>query len=312
MTTPYRIDVHHHVVPPFWADALPAHGGDPSGWTAPKWSPESDIEMQDKLGIAKAVLSLTAPGIAGWHGQAARDIARQVNEYTADVVQTHAPRFGNFATLPLPDIDGSLQEIAYSLDTLQADGVVLLSSYRGIYLGDPQLEPIWAELDARASVVFIHPTMPAIELLPGIPGPTLDYPFDTTRTALSIVANGITTRYTRCRIILSHAGGFLPYGAYRFAAMVAQLQPQRSLESVVDEMRGFYFDTALSGSPSALPTLMKFARPGHVLFGSDIPYAAFPKVTWFTNNLDNWDGFAPGQLQSINTDAQKLLLRQTT
>jgi predicted TIM-barrel fold metal-dependent hydrolase len=110
MSTNHRIDVHQHVLPPFWAHALPYHGGDPYGARAgdsfsdvlPQWSPESAIDLMDSQEIAIGMLSLTAPGIVGWNKSERREIARRVNEYTANLVAKRPDRFGNFATAPLP------------------------------------------------------------------------------------------------------------------------------------------------------------------------------------------------------------------
>ncbi|WP_028218119.1 amidohydrolase family protein [Paraburkholderia oxyphila] len=295
-----RIDVHQHIVPPFWANALPAHGGDPSGWNCPAWSVDSALAFMDSLEIATGVVSLTAPGVKGWSGQEKRDLARKVNEYTADIVAKHPARFGNFATLPLPDVDGSLAEIGHAFDALNVDGVVLLSNYDGVYLGDPAFEPVWAELDCRQAVVFIHPTMPPIAHMPGMPGPMLDYPFDTTRTAVQLVLNGVISRYPNVRIILSHAGGFLPYAARRIAevAPVARNDVPPP-DGLLDLLRTFYFDTALS-SPSALPSLAAFAKPDRILFGSDFPYAPAPISASFTARQDGSAVLSANQQASIN------------
>src|SRR5260370_20524860 len=129
MRLPHRIDVHQHVVPPFWAKALPTHGGDPSGMVIPQWSPESAIDFMDSQEIATGILSLTAPSVVRWDKRERRDMARRVNEYTADLVAKQPDRFGNFATLPLPDVDGALRELEYALDTLGADGLSLLANY---------------------------------------------------------------------------------------------------------------------------------------------------------------------------------------
>jgi aminocarboxymuconate-semialdehyde decarboxylase len=177
MSVANRIDVHQHVVPPFWVSALAAHGGDPSGWYSPSWTPDSAIAFMDSQQIATGVLSLTAPGVMGWMGPERRDMARRVNEYTAGLVASQPSRFGNFATLPLPDVDGALIELEYALGALAADGIVLLSNYDGHYLGDPLFEPLWAELNRRGTVVFVHPGKPAIPIIEGIPGPIVDYPY---------------------------------------------------------------------------------------------------------------------------------------
>jgi Amidohydrolase len=195
MSTNHRIDVHQHAVRPFWAKALPTHGGDPSGAGIPEWAPESAIAFMDSQEIATGILSLTAPSVVGWDQSERREMARRVNEYTADLAAKRPDRFGNFATPPLPDVDGALRELEYALDTLRADGVILLSTYAGKYLGDAVFEPVWTELGRRQAVVFVHPGQPPLPTAAGLPGPLVDYPFDTTRTAVQLVLNGIVDRY---------------------------------------------------------------------------------------------------------------------
>ncbi len=300
MTDAARIDVHQHVVPPFWKEALSENGGDPSGWFSPEWSPQSAIEFVDAQQIATGILSLTAPSVVGWKDEARRNMARRVNEYTANLTIQHPGRFGNFATLPLPDVDGALREIEYAFDELKADGVVLLSNYDGIYLGDPIFAPIWAELDRRSAIVFIHPGKPPISTLDGLPGPIVDYPFDTTRTAVHMVLNGILDRHQNLNVILSHAGGFLPYAAHRFAELAPHVRSNvPSTEELIATFRRFYFDTALS-SPSGLPSLNAFAGVGKVLYGSDYPYAPASVGASFTQKLDAYQGFSDVEHGFVN------------
>lgn len=296
-----RIDVHQHVVPPFWAEALPSHGGDPSGWNSPAWSPDAAIAFMDGQGIATGILSLTAPGVQGWAGAAQREMARRVNDYTAQLVARRPDRFGNFATLPLPDVEGALREVAYAFDTLEADGVVVLSNYHDRYLGDPAFEALWAELDRRQAVVFVHPGKPAIPTMAGIPGPIVDYPFDTTRAAVQLVLNGVLTRYPAIRFILSHAGGFLPYASHRFAELAHAVRPDvPAPEAIIDTFKRFYFDTALSSGPAALPSLHAFAGASHILYGSDFPYAPAQVGASFTAQLDAYDGLSAAEHAAID------------
>ncbi|MEU2441199.1 amidohydrolase family protein [Streptomyces rubradiris] len=149
----------------------------------------------DENQIATSVLSLTAPRVVGWQGQERRGMARRVNEYVAEPVTRHQDRFGNFATVPLPDVEGAVAEAEYALDELAADGVVLLSNYEGVYLGDPKYAPLWEALNRRSAVVFIHPGHPLIPLLSDVPGPLVDYPFDTTRNAVQLVFTRVLDRY---------------------------------------------------------------------------------------------------------------------
>jgi 6-methylsalicylate decarboxylase len=295
-----RIDVHQHVVPPFWAEALPAHGGDPSGWNSPSWTPEKALAFMDSQEIETGVLSLTAPGVQGWEGRERRDMARRVNEYTAGLVSKSPLRFGHFATLPLPDVDAAVAELEHAFGALHADGVILLSSYQGRYLGDPVFERLWAELDRRAAVVFIHPGKPAIPTIDGIPGPIVDYPFDTTRTAVQLVLNGVLERHPHVRIILSHAGGFVPYAAPRFAELASAVRPGAPAPAtLLETFKRFYFDTALSSGAATLTGLKQFAGVGQILYGSDYPYAPASIGASFTAQLDN-GGLTADERRTIN------------
>lgn len=311
MGTTNRIDVHQHVVPPFWADELPSHGGDHSGTLLPRWSPQSAVDMMDTQQIATGILSLTAPSVAAWKPAERRTMARRVNEYTADLVVKRPDRFGNFATLPLPDVNGALVELEYALDTLHADGVILLSNHEGQYLADTAFEPLWAELDRRQTVVFIHPGLPQIEGLPGVAAPMVDYPFDTTRAAVQLVLNGVADRYPHVRIILSHAGGFLPYASHRFAQLARHFRADAdSPANILAKFQRFYFDTALSAGPAAIPTLKAFAGSERILFGSDYPYVPASLAGTFTAQLDEYGDLTATDRQAINyTNAWALFPR---
>ena len=298
-----RIDVHTHLVPPFWATDLPEHGSDPSGWGAPEWSPEQLLSFMDEEGVAVSMLSLTAPGIEGWKGADRINIARRVNDYGAELVSRHRDRFGYFATLALPDVGAGLREIRRCYDELGVDGVCLHSNFDHIYLGDDRFLPVWEELDRRSAVVFVHPTTPEATVLEGIPGPIQDYPADTTRSALQLVIKGHLSRFEHVKIILSHGGGFLPYAASRFAELTASLHPERSAESLMAEMKRFYFDTALV-APSGLPSLLAFAQPNHILYGTDYPYASTAVSKTFTRRLDDAQELSPDGLIEINTAAR--------
>ena len=311
----HRIDVHQHVVPPFWTEALPAHGGDPSGARSgdpehsviPHWSPEAAISMMDTLEIHTGILSLTAPGIVGWEKSERRDMARRVNEYTADLVAKRPDRFGNFATLPLPDVDGALLELDYALDTLKADGVILLGNYAEKYLGDVVFEPLWAELNRNEAVVFLHPGLP-LPPADGVAGPLVDYPFDTTRAAVQLVLNGIMDRYSQVRVILAHAGGFVPYASHRFAELAHVFRPDAAEpEEILASFRRFYFDTALSSSAAALPSLTAFADIEHILFGTDFPFAPSDVGASFTKKLDAYHDLTNVEHEAINNGNARTL-----
>ena len=307
-----RVDVHTHLIPPFWAEELKSHGGDPSGWGAPDWSPEQLLKFMDDEEIAVSVLSLTAPGIEGWEGDARIDMARRVNDYGAQLMDQRPDRFGYFSTLALPDVDAALSEIQRSLDVLHVDGVTLHSNYDGVYLSDPRFDPVWQELERRSATVFVHPTRPPqMPVLPGAPSPFADYPADTTRCALDLVLKEHRKRFASTKVILSHGGGYLPFAATRFAELGASLAKDRSPEDIMADIQSFYFDTALV-APSGLPSLMGTVPVGQIVFGTDYPYASEKVSKTFNANLDHSTLLTPDQVGQINRGAAKLIPRLRT
>ncbi|MGW7645211.1 amidohydrolase family protein [Streptomyces bobili] len=154
------VDVHAHLLPDFYVQqataAGHAHPDGMGGW--PSWSVTAHLDLMDRNGIETAMLSISSPGVHFGDDKTARLLARRVNEYAAELTRDHPGRFGNFVSLPLPDVDGTLEEIPWAFDELGADGVALMTHTHGMYLGDERLDPVFAELDRRRAVVFLHPT----------------------------------------------------------------------------------------------------------------------------------------------------------
>jgi len=264
-----RIDVHHHLVPPGYPEWLRSQGHREEGPPLPSWSVEEALAVMDRHDIAASLLSLSGPGVHLGDDEQARAQARQVNDYTAEVVAGNPDRFGFFATLTLPDVPGAVAEATRALDDLHADGVILLTNVGGRYLGDEAFAPLFAELDSRAATVFVHPTDVPGPGAPNVPPVAVDYPFETTRAAVSLAMNGALENYPNIKFILPHGGGFLPYQAYRIAPVIARGgDPMAALE----QLRRFYFDTGLCG-PTTLPSLLGFAAADRLMYGSDWPYA---------------------------------------
>jgi 6-methylsalicylate decarboxylase len=274
-----RIDVHHHLIPEVYRDDLRRRGVvEVAGRELPEWSPSRSLEVMDRNGIDLSVLSVSAPGVHFGGDSEARRLARQCNEESAAVVAEAPDRFGFFATVPLPDLDGALEECTYALDELHADGIVLLSSFSdGSYLGDPRYEELLAELHRRRAVVFIHPAIPTIaaEIKVDIPVFAMEFTFDTTRAAFNLVHSGALERHPDIKFILSHAGGTVPYLAARFDLLWFQ-DPElaeRAPRGGSAYLRDLYYDTALSANPHALSSLTELVDSSHILFGSDFPFA---------------------------------------
>ena len=295
-----RIDTHFHVVPPEYAAWLERKGIAAGGLALPEWTRDRALETMDRFSIETAILSVSTPGVHLGDDAEARTWARVVNEFAADVARNDPERFGFFATLCLPDLDGSLDELAFAFDGLGADGVVLLANSRGVYLGDRVLDPLFDELDRRHARVFVHPShLHDVEPPRGLPPFAADFLLDTTRAAIRMAGSGTLERCPNLAIILSHAGGFVPYAAHRFGVFAS---PRRDLADGIEQLRKFYFDTALSGSPVALDCLRAFAAPGHVLYGCDWPYAPDATVGYFTGSYESHIGGA---------DARRAIDRET-
>ncbi|GKZ18418.1 hypothetical protein AbraIFM66951_000977 [Aspergillus brasiliensis] len=297
-----RIDVHHHFIPPAYVEAYKNTPGDPSGWHLPQWTPESSLSLMDSHNTRTAILSLTAPGtsILAHSPSASASLAREINLYGAKMHREYPTRFGFFASLPhlTPDtIPAAIKEVIYALETLHADGITLYTRYSGTgYLGHDAFAPLWEELNRRKAVVFIHPTNTATDardqpilVNPALPQPIIDYPHETCRTAVDLITSGTISRNPNVTIILSHGGGTLPILATRAAnllydAKLTTITPETFLE----QARSFYFDLALSGNEENMQSLVGsngFAKRGHVLYGSDFPYAPVPTINKYVRMM---------------------------
>ncbi|PVH70153.1 amidohydrolase family protein [Cadophora sp. DSE1049] len=290
-----RIDVHHHFYPEAFTRALIKAGGDPSGWTIPPWTLEADQQLAKDIEIKTAILSVTAPGpCIERDPKAAAKLARTVNEAAATIRNQHPSSYGFFASLPsLLNEKEALEELAYALDDLKADGVIIFTRYGedNHYLGHADFRPIWIELNKRKAVVFIHPTHAVDTNLVNshLPQPMFDYPQETGRTAIDMMLSNTLPLVKDCKVILSHAGGTLPYLIDRVAGMIphTQFTVNKSTAELTEDAKQFYFDTALSSNPLVLDHLLGFAKDGHVLFGSDFPNAPTGGIGYFTRNLDD-------------------------
>lgn len=292
-----RIDVHHHIIPPAFIKEMERRAIDKvAGAPLPKWTPEASIEVMNTNGIQTAITSLSAPGVYFGDIGGACALARECNEYAASVRGKYQGRFGSFAVLPMPFTQEACREAVYALDQLHADGVVLLGSTAGKFLGDPDFDELMAELDQRQTTVFVHPNMHATSEAIGLetPGFLIEFLCDTTRAAVNLILSGTMERYPRIRWILAHAGGFLPYVAWRvsLANLMGQQYVDAAPQGILTYIRRFYFDTALSPSDYSMAALRELVDPSHILFGSDFPFAPAPLTAVQTQTLENsrlWD-----------------------
>jgi len=309
----HRIDTHHHIVPPHYFAAereriLGAAMGRNEG--LPGWTPRKAIDAMDSGGIATAVTSISTPGV--WFGDspAARRLARECNEYAAWMARDYKGRFGVFAALPFPDVEGSLREIEYAMDVLKADGIGLMTNYGDVWPGDPRFAPIFDELNRRKAVVYFHPTAAkcCTNLIPGVTPAVIEFAFDTTRAIVSLLFSGTLARCPDIRFIFSHGGGTLPMLAGRIAATSRTRKdlPTVAPNGVMHEFKKLYYDTVSVFDPTGFNALRQLAGISRLLFGSDFPYWS-PEANIAALGAQD---LAPADLRAIERDNALALLPQ--
>lgn len=256
------IDVHRHFTPPFLEGRM--------------WTPAITMDDMDKAGIAKAVLS--SPTNLGGNENRPPDLVRKVNEFGAQVVRDHKDRFLFYTALPMPNVDASLKEIVYALDTLKAVGVSFTTSYGRVYISDERFEPIWQELNRRKAIAYFHP-QPGVcceELIAGAPAETgwLETPYETGRAVVGLLLRGAFTRYRDIKWVFAHSGGTIPMLAGRInnlarsAPDLAKVAPN----GAIAEFQRLYYETGNANSPPTLAALLKLVPATQVMFGTDHPF----------------------------------------
>jgi 6-methylsalicylate decarboxylase len=275
MSTPRAIDVHAHYVPDGYRTALLDHGHrQPDGFPQiPSWSAEEHLAAMDRLGVATSLLSISSPGVHLSDEGATNDRAREVNEAGRRAVVDHPGRFGLFASLPLPDVDAAIAEIAYCCDHLDVAGFTLLTNIGGTYLGDQAFQPVFHELDRRGARLFIHPTSPACweHTSLGRPRPMLEFFFDTTRAVVDLVLNGTVARHAGIQFLIPHSGATLPMVADR-VSVFSQLLVVDPAVDVLRDLGRLHFDLAGFPVPRQLDALLTLTTLDHLHYGSDYPF----------------------------------------
>ena len=270
------VDLHQHVIPDFYWEASNEDGNAAGGINPPRWTLDGAIAYLDEAGIDVAVPSISTPGVHFGDDAAARTLAGRVNEYLADLKRQRPDRFGGFAALPLPDVDGSLEQIEYAFDVLELDGVSMMTNADGSYLGDSRFDPIFAELQRRGAVVFVHPTAspdPIAHTL-GLPDTLLDYPVDTSRAIAKLHYSNTFARTPDIKYLFAHAGGTIPYLASRFAIVddMNVIPGARERGAFANALPHLHWDTASAFSDPVLHLLRSVTGLDNVMFGTDYPY----------------------------------------
>ncbi|HEV2201016.1 MAG TPA: amidohydrolase family protein [Bryobacteraceae bacterium] len=298
---PFRIDTHSH----FTVPAMRPHVAEAGQTTLLDWTPQKSIDQMDQGGIATSVLSVGDPGV--WYGDdnAARKLARECNDFAAKMIADYPGRFALFTTLPLPDVEGALHEVEYGMDKLHAVGIGILSSYQGRYLGNPLFTPLMEELNRRKAVVYCHPLCAACAAQPALLDGQqrgVEFVFDTTRTILSLLANGTVAKFPDIKFIWSHGGGTVPFITSRLNGSAQKLP-----KGLMYELQKFYYDTAQAFNPYTLPSFKKMVPVSHILFGTDYPLGGGSGALVAKGLIEN-GGFSEAELRAIDRDNAMALL----
>ncbi len=290
------IDVHSHPIFPF--------GGSVPLANLPSWSVEGALALMDKNGIATSILSVPH---AAQHGSAAEagDIARRINDAIAEIIARHPARFGGLATIPGHLPDATLAEIEYALDTLKLDGIATSTSINDVYLGEPEFDPWFEELNRRGTTLFIHPwtlsNAPQADL--GLNLSALEFMFDTTRMLANMVVSGAKKRFSHIRMISTHGGGTMPFLLQRFQHLEVHFgaghRPTVSADEIREVLSSFYYDLTAATTPVQLLGVLDLVPTSQLLMGVDIPFMPAFTVGEAIDAVERYNGFSPADLEMI-------------
>lgn len=288
------IDIHHHAIFQNHSKVL----------NLPKWSIESDCEALERMGIVGALLSLPISGSS--------EIVRKLNTNLAELTAYDKSKYGFLASISLGDIDAAIQEVDFATDQLNADGFILPTNFKGTYLGSDTLVPLLEKLNQENAIVLVHPTAPSGENLPTFNRDlsVYEYPLETTRSVMDLVYRDRCTQFPNIKWIISHAGGTIPYLAYRLSIAGEWNGITQSPEQILQAIKSLYFDLALSTSPTVFSCLQNLINTDQILFGTDFPLRFETGVQRSIKELSDYDGFSASEKSKIFAgNAKRLFTR---
>ncbi len=274
-----RIDVHAH----YWTDAyldmlvklgktdtatqrgIGAGPGDELG---------ARFRLMDRAGVDMQILSAAPQLPYGTDVDLTIAAARYVNDEYAGLVSAHPDRFRAYATMPMPDVDAAITEITRAIDELGTVGVTMTTSVLGLAITDADFEPIFAELDRRGAILYLHPvgngacsplvTEHHITWMVGAP-------FEDTIAAMQLITSGHLQRYPGVKIICSHLGGALPMLTRRADDHLEWEAPETP-ERPSSAARRMWYDTVSHCHGPALRCAIDSFGADRLLLGTDFPY----------------------------------------
>lgn len=288
------IDVHCHNILPEFKALLERHGAAlEETFPLPDWNIEAHLAFMEAAGIRTSLLSMPAPQPYFGDTEECCRIVRQYNEACAKLKADYPGKFLFCASLPLPDVEAAIEEAIYALDTLGADGIKLATNSRGQYVGDEALDPLMEVLNKRNAVIILHPHKPSPvndSIIATAPLAVYEYPAETTRTVLNMIARNVPARYSDLKIVVPHCGSFLPLAIPRMKAILPVMQAKGYMQPVdwKSNLSRLYYDLAGGATPEVVKSLLTITTPDHLLYGSDYPYQPAGVLTENLKRLRGW------------------------
>jgi 2,3-dihydroxybenzoate decarboxylase len=248
---------------------------------------EQRLAAMDRAGIARAVLSLSGPGVQVERDTAvARRKAREANDFLAAEIRRRPDRYSGFAHLAMQDPHAAAAELERCVRELGFCGAMINGHTNGRYLDDGAFDPFWERVEALNTLVYLHPAdpvspFPALEGHPGLRRATWEWTFETGTHALRLVFGGTFERFPRARLVLGHLGETLPFLLWRFDSR-AKLYGVKLAKPPSEYIRQNILVT-VSGMFSADPLVcaVNALGRGRVMFSADYPFESSDEAAAF-------------------------------
>ena len=217
------------------------------------------------------------------------------------------------AFVSLPDVEAACRDVEYALDELKLDGINLQTHTAQRYLGHSEENELYAELNRRGAVVFVHPQRPPLQGLSkfAFPAGYTELVFDTTRAIANLLYTGTLSKYPRIRFIMPHMGGVTPFLLFRLSGFDDDPKLREKIpDGVAAQLKRLYYDVAQSAAPLALRALLEIADPSRILFGTDYPSALnAEKVMRDTiQEVLKFDGFDEATRRKVMSENARAIL----
>lgn len=301
-----RIDMHSHYFPDKYYHLLNKYDiTHPDNVFVPKWNLKDHLSKMEKANIIYTALSITSPFFNFVDSSELAQAVRECNEEGSKIAEENPDKIGILASLPLPDIQASIDEIEYCTKKLNVKGFALPTHASGVYMGNPALDPVMKALDDVGALVTLHPTSPALvieNVNETLPIPLFEFYVDTTRAMLNMVYRKVFDKFPNIRFVMPHGGGC-------FTTMVERLSSGAGAAlDIRGNMKKMYFDLAGSPLPIHLPMLLEIVGAEKLVYGVDFPYPSLEDGIAHGDKLDNSDLLSEDQRRTIYIENAKKLL----